>query len=187
MIISQDLVEMHEWEKRRFLPPVPALVRQNTISRHAVPDALWFEVSGSKSDVTDFAGANFPAALVIVRGEATKPTISGNQIFHFGPEVEPVLAALLRSITGNVNVYINRNCVPAGADPAATDNAVLSAARMAMQPNPRLQARKLLVDQLFSTATPPQGSALVDALVDEARANGWAWCVEHGMFIASGA
>lgn len=170
MIISQDLVEMHEWEKRSFLPPIPGLIRRTAAPSLAVADSLWFEVSGAKSDLADVAGGIFPAVMAIIRGADQAPVIAGNQIFHFGEEVEPVLARLLRSITGNVTFYLGR-------DGAGSDEATLAIAGMVMQPNPRLQKRALIVEPL----QPP----LTDALVDAARANGWTWRIEHGMFVAT--
>jgi hypothetical protein len=187
MILSQDLLDMHNWEKNRFLPPVPTLIRKATIARHALPGGVWFEAGGIASDLNGFAAETFPVAMTINQAEAGASRIEGNRIATAGPDAAVVLDALLKSIAGKVNFYLSRFTV-AGAQGAAADAAVIAAAERILAVNPRLTAFKLFVDHLQAPepASAAQGQAALTAeLVRLTQPRQLDWCVEHGIFIVS--
>lgn len=179
MIISQDLVEMHEWEKRLFSVPSPVLIRKNCLNRFAIRNALWVDVAGCKNELTEFIKNSFPVVISIVNSSANKTEISNNVVFHFGPR-EIVLASLLKSITGNVNFYIQIDSVEEDSCGDLARTGILTCVNSIANSKNRLQTFNIFIDmgkELYSDIK------LIEELVDLSKLQGFKWYIEHGVFI----
>lgn len=187
MIISQDLIDMHEWEKRAFSPPSPMLIKKHLITRHGLSNATWLDTNGHPTELTQHAASCFPVVLLINnQNPAAKMDIKENIISHYGT-TEAVLNSLLQSLTGNLNIYAplhvasqNHNINEAINN--ITSNKLLPIEKM----KKRLNTFKIFIDNTNTdqqNATEENWRKCSGDLVDWARLHNLQWFFEHNAFI----
>jgi hypothetical protein len=184
--------EIKDWEARHFSAPSPPHVKRDVLIRNGQPNSVWVETGTFQGDTTEVlaASARFVHSIEpepdLYKRAAERFSSAPNIRVHLGLS-EHVLPALLRELSGDINLWLDGHYSGGITHKGPVDTPILQELAAIEQNKDRFARLTVLIDDVrcFNPTLPEFSSyPSLDVLVNWSRKNTFDWHIEHDIFIA---
>ncbi len=181
---------IRKWRERGYLENTPQSVKENIFMKYAVKDAPWIETGTHMGTTTDFLERRFPKVYSIEPArelfDGVVERFRGRNIELFNDVSECVFPVLLPRLEGSFNFWLDGH-YSAGITFKGNKNCPVEDELRAIKNNlSNFDKVTILIDDVrcFLQIDPAYSDyPSIDALVDWARENGFAWRIEQDIFV----
>ena len=179
-----------DWIGRGCLGPAPQWVKQNVLVAYGVPEASWIETGTYLGVTTDFLARRYPRVFTIepskdLCAEASR-RLAGRNVEIFNDVSENILPELLPRLAGACNFWLDGH-YSAGITFKGDKECPVEDELRAIEDNlTHLGDVAILIDDARCFVGGGQEKSTyppLDDLVAWAARNGFAWTIEHDIFI----
>lgn len=190
--LLRNRVEAAAWRRRRFEAPSPQSVKWAVLNRHAIDGAQWVETGTYLGDTTDFLSRR--ASFVFsIEPEGKLYAVCRERFKNYGNvqivhgTSEQVLKQVVAPLSGNVCFWLDGHASGGVTFAGPLDTPVMHELAVIAEAAPQFSNVAVLVDDVRCfdpTIKVYSGYPPRDALVEWAIRNGFAWHIEHDIFVA---
>lgn len=186
----QNIRQMQAWVKRGYLENSPQFVKQRVFEKYGIPNAQWVETGTFLGTTTSFLAANYPRVFSVEPSEAlykkAKKRFLGSNVTLYNDVSENVLPTILPNLSGDINFWLDGH-YSAGVIFKGDKECPVEDELNAIQENlERFAQVTILIDDVrcfLPDSTFDDSYPSIDYLVDWSRENGFAWRIEHDIFV----